>query len=371
MNNYKPEVNKLQSLYRHSSVKLNIVTVTTHEEKTDVNGTVFDLTQRSGMHTFAASIATDASTISAIESMLASNSTQSRDDLAHLIAVYAATQQDGEDRMSRVVLSGHGAAPAVMSEAKDTIRFVDLVSLARLFPKAAAQTKHLILLSCMSGFQDDIKDFYVPAYPNVQTIWGFRDLCPTGSKAADLLEHWAKLTDLNPTQLPEPEAGQSNWAMNVYQPDDSNDAAKLLTSMQNDEARYQEYFNGTKTDADQHAGWLTDYYIQARHAQHNPGITGKDHDFAFDRAEGAFRLRFWKAMVSQFWKAYHADIIKGYGKASAPNFGVLSRKDALAAIAKFKTIANGDAADLAEAGRLLTGLEQLDNKILSETWIQP
>jgi class 3 adenylate cyclase len=56
----------------------------------------------------------------------------------------AVTEKDGTDRMSRVVLSGHSVGIDIEgAKFKNHIYFSYLVDLAKLFPKAAGQTKHL------------------------------------------------------------------------------------------------------------------------------------------------------------------------------------------------------------------------------------
>ena len=54
----------------------------------------------------------------------------------------------------------------------------------------------------------------------------------------------------------------------------------------------------------------------------------------------------------------------GYGKATVPNFGKMTRKEALKAIDKFLVAAQGTDVDKAEAKRLLEGLRNLDEKVL-------
>jgi hypothetical protein len=49
----------------------------------------------------------------------------------------------------------------------------------------------------------------------------------------------------------------------------------------------------------------------------------------------------------------------------------MSRKDAVAAIAKLDADASGTTADKAEARRLLNGLLNLDPAILSDNWFNP
>ena len=77
-----------------------------------------------------------------VKALLTAQSSEDRDDLAHVIAVYAACEADGVDRMSRVVLSGHSYGTKVYNEnVKGAIYFDALIKLAGIFPKPAGQTR--------------------------------------------------------------------------------------------------------------------------------------------------------------------------------------------------------------------------------------
>ncbi len=374
MNNYKPEIESLQANYKDTAVDVTAVTRTDHEEKTKIGKNVYDLTDATGIHNFAAGLTKDAAKIAAIEKLIIDSDkdiTTYRDDTAHVISVYAAVESDGKDRMTRVILSGHSYGESVYDEhVRGAIGFETLVKLAGIFPKAAAQTKHVMILACYTSEEDNLKKYFLPAYPNIQTIWGYTRACPTGSGAVKTLEKWTKLTDLDPTELPAPESGQANWAVGTYQTGEYVDPADLLKGIRTDEAKFNEYFNGTKVDPDSHVGFLFEYYGRARNAsQRTSDITGTDHDYVQIHADQSFRLRFWKSMVAKFWKKNETIIRKGYGSSKVPDYGKLSRKDALTAIANFSSVAKGDAKDKPEAERLLIGLQNLDTAIISGQWI--
>jgi hypothetical protein len=373
MNNYMPEVAKLDAQYKGTSVSVTKVTVTEGEDKTDVGGTTYDLTDPKGIKAFAASVSSDAKVTAAVEALITGQDSENRDDLAHVIAVYAACEKDGVDRMARVVLSGHSYGTKVYNEdVKGAIYFSALVTLAGIFPKAAGQTKHLMVLACLAGAEDKIKDVYLKAFPNLKTVWGWTSSCPTGAGAAAALGTWSQTTDKDPAKLDKPPSGQANWAVGVYQTDDPVDAPVLLAGLKADETKFNEYFAGTKVDKDSHAGFLFDYYRRARTAEETTSaIVGADHTYVAQHADQSFRLRFWPAMVSNFWKKNGPAVTKGYGTATVPSYGGMSRKDALAAIAKFSSDATGTAADKTEALRLLTALRDLDPAVISDNWLTP
>lgn len=374
VNNYKPEVTQLGATYTGRSVKVSTVTVTEHEEKTQVGGSTFDLTTDDGIHAFANGLPVNGEQVDMIEKLIKDQSSRNRDELAHVISIYATTDDDGQDRLSRVILSGHSYGESVYNEdVKGAIEFKALVRLADIFPKAAAQTRHLLILACLAGDEDLIKNVYQKAFPSLRTFWGWtRATCPTGPGAAAALEKWTKLTDKDPTTLPLPPTTQANWAMGSYQTNEPVDAKALMDGLRADEPKFNEFVNGTKVSTDAHSGFLFDYYQRARTASlHTSEVTGADHDYAQLHADQSYRLRFWPGMVSNFWRNYGTTITKGYGTAKPPNYPALSRKDALAAIANFAAVSTATDADKAPAIRLLTALQNLDASILQGTWITP
>ena len=372
MNNYKPEVNALDALYKGTPVAVTKVTVGDDEQHTTTAGGTFDLTSDVGIDAFTKTLGLDAVRTTSVTNLLKAESPSNRDDMAHVIAVYAQSETDGKDRMSRVVLSGHSIGTKIYNEdGKGTIYFKFLVELAGIFPNAAAQTKHLMVVACYSGKEVTVLDVYRKAFPNLITFSGWTSSCPTGPGAASALSEWSKTTDADPTKLAAPQPGRSNWAGGLYQGDAALDATTTMANLRADEAKFNEYFNGLKVDSDAHAGWLTTYYGQARGADLRTGdITGPDHDYAHIHAEQALRLRYWRAQVANFWKVNASTIQKGYGSAPAPEFGKMSRNDAVKAINDFLNDTARSSPERTEAVRLLNALLNLDEKELKDTWLR-
>jgi Domain of unknown function (DUF4157) len=370
LHNFKLELAALNKLYKGKPVNVTQVTLATDEAHTVSNAKTFDLTNDAGVDSFATNLGlSTADTKSAADLIKKALQMSDRDDMAHVMAEYAKTELDGQDRMSRVVLSGHSFGTQITNDVfkanNSHIYFSFLVDLAKLFPKAAAQTKHLYVSACYTGVEDNIRDFYQKAFPNLVTFSGWTGSCPTNTGAASTLSEWAKATDVDPTTLAKPPAGRSTWASGFYQGNEQSDPAETMKNLRADEAKFMDYFNGVKVDPDPHRGWLTNYYGQARTADLRvAAIKGADHDYAHLHAEQAVRLRFWTDQVAKFWKNNEATIRAGYGTATVRNFGKMSRKEALKAIANFPTEAKGNAADQSETQRLLDALKNLDEKVL-------
>jgi hypothetical protein len=376
MNNFAPEIATLRGLYRGTGVAVTAVTLTQEEKKTKTaatGSTKFDLTTDAGIDDFANALSLDASKTKVVADLLKGADAFDRDDMAHVIAIYAMTEADGKDRMSRVVLSGHSRGKEVFAKGdKGDIYFTFLVALAGVFPNAAGQTKHLMGAACFAGDEDTIVNLYQPAFPNLVTFSGWTFFSPSGSEGVSKIRDWAKTTDVNPNTLPAPAVGEATWESGTYHgANPQQSAADTMSSLRFHETlTFDDYFNGDKVDTSPYKGDLVDYYIKANSAANRTRtITGADHDYAKLHADQAFRLRFWKPQVAKFWQTYRVQIQKGYGASTAPNYGNMSRKDALNAIANFGKVAKGLATDQANAQKLLDALKSLDPTIMKDSWI--
>lgn len=367
LNNFPLEIAALKKLYKGKPVDITSVTLAKDTAHTVSGDKTFDLTSDAGVDAFVDSLGLDKPHAASAAKLIKANSlTNDRDDMAHVMAVYALTQADGQDRMSRVVLSGHSFGLDIMDDPlQNHIAFSYLVDLAGIFPKAAAQTKHLLVSACYAGAEDNVRDIFRKAFPSLITFSGYTDQCPTNAGGARAVSDWAKTTDPDPIELPKPPEGRSTWASGFYQGVESSSPADTMKSLHDDEPKFLEYFSGVKVDPEAHRGWLTTYYGQARNADLRvSSIKGADHDYAHVHAEQAVRLRLWPQFVSKFWQDNEAKLRAGYGKASVPNFGKMTRKEALKAIDKFPSAAQGTDDDKKEAQRVLQGLKDLDEIVL-------
>jgi hypothetical protein len=374
MNNFAPEVAALRNLYKGTGVTLTPVTLTQEEKTTQTvatGSTKFNLTTDAGIDDFAKALSLDASKTKIVAELLKNAAAFDRDDMAHVIAVYAMTEADGKDRMSRVVLSGHSRGEKIFAKGdKGDIYFTFLVALAGVFPKAAGQTKHLMGAACFAGDEDTIVDLYQPAFPKLVTFAGWTFFSPTGAEGVSKIRDWAKITDVDPKTLPKPATGEATWESGTYHGGNpQQSAADTMNSLRLQESVvFDDYFNGDKVSKP-YSGDLVDYYVKANSAARRRAISGADHDYAQLHADQAFRLRFWSTQVQNFWQTHRTQIQKGYGSASVPNYGTMTRKAALKAIADFPGVAKGPAAEQAAAQQLLDGLKNLDPTIMKESWI--
>jgi hypothetical protein len=372
MNNPDPEIKALQDRYKAGSpVGLTTIKWTSEEGATSIGtGTSFDLTTDPGIEALAKALTSDATKQAALKTLWKSQREGDRDDLAHVAKVYADTEADGKDRMTRVVLSGHSGGLGVMGHGSE-VYFSALVELGKVFPKAASQTKHLIVAGCHTGDETTILDYYVKAYPNLLTVWAWWDACPTGRGAALAIAKWAGLTEHGETKLPKQDSGIATWSGGVYSggASGSASAATVLASIRTDDARFKEYFDGIRVDPSPHGGWLEAYYSRVFAAARRADITGTDHDEMERNRQRALLLRYWTVVAKNFWAKNGATIKTGYGKASVPNYASLARKDTLKAIAEFSAVSTAGAAEKTAAQNLLDGLKVLDPKLVPDSMV--
>jgi hypothetical protein len=367
MNNFKPEVAVIDQRYTNVDVAISKVTASGVEAAFPSGTSTIDLTTDAGCIAFCATlpaVPAKQPTIAAecTKLLLASIST-ARDDLASLMQVYAQTEFDGIDRLSRVVLSGHSGGIRIFSgDTKDEIYYDVLVSLAAVFPSAAAQTKHLIVLACHTGEESIINNTFRKAFPNLVTAWGWTDSCPTGWGAANSLSTWLEKTDKAPKAIGRPPAGQASWTSGIYEDSNQVDDKSLLAAINSAKPRFAAYLAGDNVDPDNHAGPLFDFYSRTRRAQFRSTITGTDHIEVSQFAEQSFRLRFWKGQIAGFWRKNGSVLAaEGIGDMSS-----MTRKQA---------IATADAYLLAKptgpAVALLIGMKMLDPLTMDDHWLEP
>jgi hypothetical protein len=181
------------------------------------------------------------------------------------------------------------------------------------------------------------------------------------------------LTERGQTKLPAQGGGIATWSGGVYAGSPSGKAAAstVLAAIRADDARFQEYFNGTRADPSPHGGWLEAYYSRVFAAARRPDITGTDHDEMEQKRQRGLLLRYWKTVAKNFWAKNGGTIKTGYGSAAPPDYANLSRKDTLKAIADFATISTAGASEKAVAQALLDGIKTLDPKLVPDSMATP
>jgi Domain of unknown function (DUF4157) len=372
MNNADPEIKGLLGRYRSgSSVSVAVVKATKEESKATIGGAdTFDLTTDPGIADLASKLTPDSAKQQRLVEIFKVQRAEDRDDLAHVAKVYADTESDGKDRMTRVVLSGHSKGGEVFGSGGEVL-FSALVDLAGVFPQAANQTKHLLVAGCHTGDEGTILAYYVMAYPSLLTVWAWWDACPTGPGAVSAIEKWAGLTEHGETTLPKQGSGIATWSGGIYAGSPSGQAPKadLLIYIHTTDPELKKYFDGERKDPSPHDGWLSVYYDRVNRAAHRPDLSDAERRDMQQRLEQAFRLRYWRQVAKSFWVKNKDAITRGYGNAPVPDYASLDRKDTLQAISGFPAKSTASDPDKSDAGRLLDALKNLDPVAIPDSMI--
>jgi hypothetical protein len=369
----------------HTSVQNGVIT--------GANGQKEDLTHDDGVQVFLATVDCSPADREELQRLMTKviDCDSVLDEARQVILAYARANKTGTG-MRRVVLSGHSDADDLGGDNGD-IPFQFFMGLAKVFPRAAAQVEDLMLSTCYSGGQVVMEPpkpggtaevNYHLMFPNVKTIQGYAGSSPsiaTGSPTH--IARWEKATQGHPRTLdPHIEAGLhkgenvATWSIDGgYQSQGAGvdeAASEYMERIKdpNEVGLFQAYFKGEKDAPDPNEGDLKLYYDTLQLAAGNPDVSSDDLAYVRAQIDVTVRLRYWKDVAQKFQSAYATTLQPAYrllGR-SMPDFGKLSRKEALVAIAEFDEAAatNGQTRD---AQKLLDGLRDLSKSVIPFNWV--
>jgi hypothetical protein len=376
--NAPAEAEKLTGLNKDRG-GVKVITTTDPQDVLEDKGVKFDLRSDDGKKVFAQSLGLAPEAEEKVIGLLMGAGENSLDELAAIIKFYAAAEADpGTPRMKRVVLSGHGGGSGIVGQSSNDasteiwsgVSFASLVKLAEIYPKAAGQVEHLHVSACHEGGEITMEKYYLKAFPNVRTIWGYAGVCPSKGRALSAMETWEAATEEPGVKNLPKQAGVATWGEGGYQGKESA-LEEVLARLDELQSVFEGYFNGTKTDSNPEAGELTDYYRMLSRVVGRPGLEDAERERLSDQKQVALRLRFYLNVRKHFMSVHGKTIQEGYDaiKLTMPNYATLSRKDALKAIKDF-ALAAGSNAPAAKALELLeNGLQNLNPKMIPYGWI--
>ena len=285
MNNADPEIKSLLGRYPSgSSVDVTVIKATEEESATAVGSTTFDLTGDAGINALAKSLTSEAAKQTALARTLKAQAKEDRDDLAHVAKVYADTEADGKDRVrgssSRGTVAAWGcSAPRARSTSARSS------SLRACSPRRRARPSTSSWPAVTPATR--ARSSTTTSRPTPRSS----PSGPGGTRARRAparrppITTWARLTEHGETTLPKQGgAGIATWSGGVYQGSPSAKApvSSVLSSVRSDDARFQEYLDGTRAEGP-HGGWLEAYYgrvfasgAPARHHRRRPRRDGAE-----------------------------------------------------------------------------------------------
>jgi hypothetical protein len=303
------------------------------------------------------------------------------DELAQLAMVWALAERGGIIP-GRMVISGEhvGSGMFWSRTARGILRVSDLETLAAAFPRVANAIEDLHTSACQSANEV----FKWPRiFPRLKTIWAYAGSCPgTFSGASKHLAIWDRATRgpaKTVTRLLARGTRKGDSVV-VWTPQgglitgEVSSLTELRGRLAASDATFNRYFEGNAIVGDTQTGPLRDYYNLLQEILRHTDLSNTER-FTFEtRRDTTIRLIFYDANIKRrFADTYRAPIAAGHAALglTAPDFGRLSRKEAVLSIEAFEAKADQNRVEAAEALRpyLVAGLLQLSPRYVPENWI--
>jgi hypothetical protein len=339
------------------------------------SATTFDLSTDQGRKDFVKTLGLPAPQAAKIADVLKDTGLDARDELAQLAQVWAKGEK-GEAVPGRIVLSGHSGGSSIYGSedgfTNGSLNRDQLTELAKAMPKAAAQVEDIALSACYCGGESTVTK-WKEGFPNAKTMLAYSDKSPSGAGTSGSRAHlraWDKATRGDVDSLPpgtfkglEKAKNVATWSVkNGYLTPGALEKREVVQKRVEDfKPNFDQIFEGTKASGE---AALRPFYNDLQNLKSRPETTAAQHTALDKQIETTFRLMKYDKVKVNFQKDHGAEVKKAATALglSSPNFGTLSRKDALAKIAEFEKAAQGPtvSAETKEAVRKLTeGLRDL------------
>jgi hypothetical protein len=340
-------------------------------------GRKYDFTSAEDAAAYVAMLGVPADKAGPAADLIANGDGLARDELAEIVEVYWQAERGDRD-MQRMVLSGHSVGSMIWGDDNGNIPFTTFEELARLFPRAAGQVRHLMVSACYAGGEAGMQQ-YSKMFPNIESVWGYHDSSPgTWSGAIPHMQKWEKATedddasDLKPSLANGTRKGDhvSVWTKKSgYDGPAKMGAYELEEQLQAQAATYDGFLRGDVEVENTQAGPLRDYYnLVQRYLQH-PDATSPE--TWVGRRDQTIRLIFFKVIAPKFANAYGAKIRPVLEKLGlTTDLSKLNRKDAVLLFEKFDALFDANDPAQAEVRELLDqGLVQLNERFVPTNWV--
>ena len=362
----------------------NHVTLITTGKTSDwvyVDGRGFDLSDETQLVPFMRYLRLPPERIKLAAGAIRGGISSIKDELGQLAMVWAYAERRGVIP-SRFVLSGEHIAGGTFFSKGGTgiLRVSDLQALAAAFPRVANSIEDLHTSACNSAIE---VLSWPRIFPHLKTIWAYAGSCPgTFSGAQKHLALWDRATRGRAKTMDRLLAKTTRKGDHVvvWSPvqgmvtGEVNSLVELRARLTAAESTYDAYFDGREFVVDTGTGPMRDYYELMQTILRHPDLPEWDRSSFEKKRDTAVRLLFYdKSIKQRFAREHRITIAAGFEALGTvtPDFGRLSRKDALAAIALFERNADIRRIDATEKLRpLLTeGLRQLSNRYVPDDWI--
>jgi hypothetical protein len=346
-----------------------------------VGGRPFNLTSAEGRQALFSTIKLSDYQRSIVDPVLADAYRNSRDELGQLTMIWASTER-GLVMPNRLVLSAHHAGTSEFwGHSNGIITFDQIKKLVTAFPKARDAIQHIHFSACYSASR---MMSWTTVFPNVLTIWAYGGSAPgsyTGAEAH--LRIWERATRTDGAQLHRSSAGKTRKGTNVtiwsrkygLETEVEESIETLRAREASDRHVFQEFFDGLQNVVDTDNGPLRDYYNDVQALLNHSALEASERPALEKRRETTIRLLFYqKDIRAKFQQNYSSTLKAGYAalKLEIPNFALLDRRQALAAVVEFqKMLGKTPPSAAKQCLDLLTlGLPDLDPRYIPANWIR-
>lgn len=355
------------------------------QDKIRVSGQTYDLATADGRTDFVATLGLPAEQSRKVADALAASDPKAKDEMAAIAQVWAKAEHGGTIP-SRLIIAGHNVGSGPWGDENGQLYWdPPLKMLAQAMPKAAAAVEDLNISACYSGGEAN-EAIYRDLFPNLRTIWAYSGSAPGAASGATAhQEAWERATRGSGTDV----AGTAQrlasrgvrkadkiatWAEGVA-PAQGRSLEELRNNVSYGDYSFRSYFSGETPVADSQSGPLREYYNNLQALLQRTALPGDERRHLESRRDQTIRTLFYTSNVApSFQHEYGAEIAAGYQALgqTPPNFGTMSRLEAVGAIERYRLLLDQTGNTSAAAQRtlqLLNGLWNLDSRTIPNNWI--
>jgi hypothetical protein len=318
--------------------RAQVTRIRPHDDgRVSFQGASFDLTTPAGPPAFAEAVAVAhgmmAEQAGALAAILARTQERGRDELARLALAWAPAEL-GRTIPSRLVLSGHSAGGHLWGQ-HASVRYAEIRALAAVFPEAARQVEDVHISGCFSEHEVQDAARWTTAFPNLKTLWAYREFCPSG--ATGHLADWELATRGRTTRLGEALVAShptaTAWSLAGGVAATRMPLEERRARVAAADTRFDAYASGDRRIAEAHDPVADRDYASYRLLAASSEAPPAEREEAARRAEALLRLRFYEQSVrGELARADGPAIDAALARLGLPpaNLAVLSRQGVLA-----------------------------------------
>lgn len=370
-----------ENLERGSGNKVVFIGDLKNDGVAGADGRTYDLKDRASTDAFTRTLGLPEAQRARIADVIARVQVTARDEMAQLAQQWAVAEKGGTIP-SRMVLSSHHDGTTLWGDGNGGFSRDDLRELTRAMPRAAGQVEDLNVAACYSGGKIGL-DAWRQMFPNAKTILAYRGSSPGADSGSNVhLARWERATRgrgdaLDPSIVRGTRKAENvdTWsASGGYVTPGARELPELQRRYEQTKQAAAPYLSGDREVADPQSGPLREHYNNIQALVQNPAVAGDELRRLGDEIDVVLRAMFYRSHVAPaFQRSYGPELQRGYAALglTAPDFGRLSRKDALAAVSAFETRAQGASMtpELEKTLRLLGALRDLNPHYLRVEWI--